>query len=931
MTENSIAKDLFNAFKNFYNYKDITVSTNIFTELPNNSEYLSKDDELSYTDYLAYFTNELDKTEEVDKKTKLQEIIKKIGEYKIKKTRKDLTLDLVLQLIRSYKIITGINISNHKVKIIDKERFSFNGKDYNNTDSFTEYLKLLEVNIREGEGSIELNGGDKDNMLYQFLEFKEKLRTLLFRSDIANEYEKLLEIINKYYFNDILKKEINDRLSGFASKTSSDKTRLINELGKKIREYLNDIDKFKELIVEISNKYQTLSELVYGIPDYLKLKIEDFINYFNYILEEIIRVNLVNINKLKSSKELVKFLNENVNKYELKELRSILSKKGNETVKLDATFLNAKYSDVDKLLEELEKTGIDQIKDKKERVKLRNRLYAFRKLYDYDSGEWKKDIKRTNDTSIIERLPKQQALYDKIMSSFAFNVDINAIKFTDEYVGLKELGDKLISVKKTLDRKEKIKREDIEFIKAFDDKIRELEKDRKYKDDSNYLREIQRLKDVYAVLNKSNGDEDGEKGISDRLAEVEKNEDMVRDNNTIYFDDYVSIFRYILIMFVYVGILFIFLILLLSFVAVIKLIYDIVMYAIYLFINPSYNINSNTLEYVSKKIIRCTKDDFKDDRFYILTEQKQNLIIFNLGAYTIYLLIFYFLVYMFLMFYSQMSGYKFKGNLNKIDPSSTFLLLIGLLIIYSFIHLMIFKLLFKNHVYIPYKNVEKMEKELDELLDSYILIKTEDGAILVDDEFFNLLFDSSKIDKLNEIFYNGIITRDVNKCMYQKVVIYNLYNYLREYMTFDEEQQKIFKQYCTTDVNKKPVTFISLLNAGETKMIRKYHNELPFLNQIPDKNIEYLNEFNKEVSKRLMEVNRRIINYTKTSLPFFITVMYILIIFILNYIVVYIIIAMILMSEGKSANTFNPRIVRGVYYVKKYIYDPILNYYLRKG
>jgi hypothetical protein len=278
-----------------------------------------------------------------------------------------------------------------------------------------------------------------------------------------------------------------------------------------------------------------------------------------------------------------------------------------------------------------------------------------------------------------------------------------------------------------------------------------------------------------------------------------------------------------------------------------------------------------------------------------------------------------------------MSGYKFKGNLNKIDPSSTFLLLIGLLIIYSFIHLMIFKLLFKNHVYIPYKNVEKMEKELDELLDSYILIKTEDGAILVDDEFFNLLFDSSKIDKLNEIFYNGIITRDVNKCMYQKVVIYNLYNYLREYMTFDEEQQKIFKQYCTTDVNKKPVTFISLLNAGETKMIRKYHNELPFLNQIPDKNIEYLNEFNKEVSKRLMEVNRRIINYTKTSLPFFITVMYILIIFILNYIVVYIIIAMILMSEGKSANTFNPRIVRGVYYVKKYIYDPILNYYLRKG
>jgi hypothetical protein len=269
-----------------------------------------------------------------------------------------------------------------------------------------------------------------------------------------------------------------------------------------------------------------------------------------------------------------------------------------------------------------------------------------------------------------------------------------------------------------------------------------------------------------------------------------------------------------------------------------------------------------------------------------------------------------------------MSGYKFMGNLDNIDPSKLFLIVIGILLLYSFIHLMIFKILFKKYVFIPYKNADEMEKEVDKLLDTYILIKTEDNKILEDEEFFKILFDSSKIDKLNEIFYSGIITRDLNGCLYQKVFIYNLYCYLREYMVFDEEKRTLFKKYCITNADNKPATFISLLNAGETKMIRKYHDELPFVNQIPDKHLDFFNTFNKETSKRIKELNMKIVNYTKTALPFFITIVYIIIIFILNYIVLYIILSFILSKPAE--NKFNPYMIMGAYYAKKYLYDKVI-------
>ncbi len=460
MTENSIAKDLFNAFKNFYKYKTITPNIYILQNLQDDKEYLSKDRELSYKDYLLFFEEELKKATVNEEKTKhLNEIIEKIKTYKVKKTSKDLILDLVLQIIRSYQVIRNIKISNHKVNIIDNERFRFNDKDYNNTDLFTDYIKLLEVNIEErasfSGGSIKKKGGVievdntgeiNDNVVYQFLRFKEKLRTQLFRDNIDREYTELLRIVKAYYFDDIIKGLVDSKLVLFKQEKNEVKLKIIGEISDGLNKYFLDVDKYKQLLVEISNKYENLSELVYIIKDYLEIKFEDFIRYFNYILEEIIRINLVNINKIKSSKAIIDFLHIKSNKPEVKSLRAILVIKENEEVELDTTFLNAKYSDVDKLLDELGKKDIDKIADKKEKIKLRNKLYEYHKLYDYESGEWKKDIKRTKDTGIIDKLQKQQILYDKMMSSFNLNVDMRGIKFTEEYTDLKQLGERLINV-----------------------------------------------------------------------------------------------------------------------------------------------------------------------------------------------------------------------------------------------------------------------------------------------------------------------------------------------------------------------------------------------------------------------------------------------------------------------------------------------------
>jgi hypothetical protein len=416
------------------------------------------------------------------------------------------------------------------------------------------------------------------------------------------------------------------------------------------------------------------------------------------------------------------------------------------------------------------------------------------------------------------------------------------------------------------------------------------------------------------------------------------------DVNTINFNDYANLFKYLLQLLTFVSIILLIALLLISFTSIIILIYDIIIYIITMFVNPDLS-KAFSIDYLSKNILKCTKTNYKDDRYLILSEQKQNLILFNLGSYTIYLLLIYLIFYIIINLFASMSYKTVVGNINDIDNPIYLLFILGVIFIYSTIHLAIYKLIFKPFVYIPYKHIDNNEKIIDIIIADFILIKTfnddnkKNQVILKDDNFFDILYDFSRIDELNNIFLSGIKNNDANGCLEQQIIIYNLYMYLREYISFDENMQKNFTNYCTTDAKNKPnyigtddkkLTFLSMLNNNEIRMIKKYHEELDFYNNIPDENIEYYNILNKSIDKKLREINKNMIIHKETLIPFVASIFYILFIFILNFIVLYMIIQIITSNPTTAVMTFPSYLITALEYIKEYIYEPFFSIFFTK-
>ena len=379
-------------------------------------------------------------------------------------------------------------------------------------------------------------------------------------------------------------------------------------------------------------------------------------------------------------------------------------------------------------------------------------------------------------------------------------------------------------------------------------------------------------------------------------------------------------------------------ILFISIVSFITFIYELIKNIIYLFINNTTSIRSTTIDYLSMKIIKCTKDDYTDDIFYILTEGKQSITLFNIGVYMIYLLLIYIFLYFILLLYSKIIDRDFIADPMELDKNSLFLTILLVIIIYSFIHLMMFKYIYKAFAYNPYIRIQLESNKIDETIANYILIYSTDNnnEILVDNLFFDLLYDPSRIDEINEIFKQGVLNENNDKCLEQKIIIYNLYNYLREYIVFDDDMQEKFKEYCTTKAGEKPLnkngmhmTFVSMLNSNQIKIIRKYNEDLSYYNNIPEEKLEYLNELNKSIGNKIKDINANILINTNTSIPFFSIIIYIILIILLNFIVIYIIIIIVL-SNSDGANEFNEYLYKGFYYIAKYFYEPILKFLIGK-
>ena len=217
------------------------------------------------------------------------------------------------------------------------------------------------------------------------------------------------------------------------------------------------------------------------------------------------------------------------------------------------------------------------------------------------------------------------------------------------------------------------------------------------------------------------------------------------------------------------------------------------------------------------------------------------------------------------------------------------------------------------------------------MIANFIIVKTETGQIIKFNDFFELLYDASKIDELSNYFLREIKNEDSEGCLEQKLIIYNLYEYLRQYVYFDEDFKYNFKLYCSTDEENKPlydngerVTFISMLKKDEIKIISNFHEELNFINNLEDNNIEFYNKLNIEVSNKIKEINTIIITHNKTSLPFFITIIYIVIIFLFNFIFIYLIIKQI---QNDKTEAFHKYIIYVAEFLDTNIYKNILKYF----
>jgi len=814
------------------------------------------------------------------------------------------------------------------INLIKKPKKQTGGYDKNIFETFIKFIDNL-TDLYNTDNNLKLIY--KDIYIPYFIDKKiDKIITNIYSKEVKKEEEEVKkggvgfkERFNK--FNEKFGKKIKDKLIKFSFPKTLLKDEIIDKLIKNIPEITKKINDLKDLIIKVKNSNSSriiLEDYKIEKDSYLySYNIEEFIGLLHRLYKSLNELFLEFIKKL--TKELYNYDKNFFSDLKVQEE----FKKGNIDKYFDFTGLSTvvlvNYDEIGLLLTRYEKDDADKI----ERLGF---LDKYKEILSPTKGQWKKDYEKETDEKKKEKIQKIQERFNAMIIKYlSQETEVNG-----EFEEASQLFESLKTIKQKLEKGEKLQKDEFDKLNNQDKLIKKLQDNKIYKDNNEYLETIKSIRGLYDSIKNEGKSKEKLEEIQTAKQEGKEMDDFVIDPNKIYFADYVQVFKLSLKLLVYVAIFMIFFILLLSVVAFFKLLYDLIMNIIYLFVNGSTSTRGLTLDYLSKSITRCTKTNYDFDRFYILTEQKQNLTLFNIGIYMIYLLIIYIFLYFILLLYAKVVDKVYIANPSEIDKNSLFLTILIVIIGYSIIHLFIFKKIYKEYVYIPYKEIEKREKEIDGKVSDYILIYSDDEQkdILIDEVFFNILYDPSRIDELNKIFEEGIKTENNENCLEQKIIIYNLYNYLREYIVFDAVMQEKFKEYCTTTVENKPLykenitmTFISLLDNNEVKMIKKYNEELPYYTNVSDDKLDYFNKLNMNINEKIKNINIKILINTNTSIPFFLTILYILFIVILNIVVIYIIIQVIL-SSSDGKNEFNEYIYKGLTMIDSYIYKPIINY-----
>ena len=395
--------------------------------------------------------------------------------------------------------------------------------------------------------------------------------------------------------------------------------------------------------------------------------------------------------------------------------------------------------------------------------------------------------------------------------------------------------------------------------------------------------------------------QDDVSNIKDYVSEIQskldiKNEDVMNTTKNIVDFKQVAHYFSILIKFLTsITIIIFVIVLLISFFNLINLSIKILSNIILIFYNTVIT-NNQTISYEAKNMIKCTKGDYKHDIFNILNEQFTSLSVFNTIVYIIYILLGYVIIFILLLLFVNIYRYThvLSGELKDIDPKNQLMTILIIIFVSSFVHLLIYKLFFRNLTMNKYKDINNYETNVDIIIRKNLQPVSKGN----DEDFFDLLTDSSRRTEIDTILANKVneideATSDLAKYLF----MYDIYMYFDEYSNINDIVRDELKNYFKIGDKESTRTFISFLDANERKLIKLYHEDLPFYKQIPKEKLEKFQKINEKISQEIGIINKNIIKYTGTFYPFLFACIYIILIFLFNVLCTYILMDFVISTE----------------------------------
>jgi len=482
---------------------------------------------------------------------------------------------------------------------------------------------------------------------------------------------------------------------------------------------------------------------------------------------------------------------------------------------------------------------------------------------------------------------QQQKAYIGIMKEFKDDFDIKS--FDDQLSGAyppkdKELQDLIINFKNVVNKNAKgkpLNLLDKELYDNIDDRIDEIKANIDNDQTRPQTDDIKKLKE-YVNSIKSN-------------VEINIEDVMQTTKQIIDFKQIAHYFSLLIKFLATICIVIFIIVLMISFFNVFNLSVKIITNIISIFYNKVIT-NNQIISYEAKNMTKCSKSNYKDDIFNILNEQFTSLSVFTTIIYIIYILLGYVIIFILLIIFVNIYRYThvLNGELKDIDPKYQLTSILIIIFITSFIHLLIYKFFFRKLTMAKYKDIVDYENKVDSIIQKNLQPVNK----VNDEDFFDLLTDSSRRSEVDTILANKVDEIDEqNSDLAKYLFMYDLYMYFDDYAYTNDIVRDDLKNYLKLGDNESDRTFISFLDANERKLIKLYHEELPFYKQIPKEKLAKFQKINEKVSQDIGIINKNIIKYTGTFYPFLFACIYIIGIFLFNVLCTYILMDYILSTE----------------------------------